>query len=59
MRRTESYQTRLVKKMGYAYKPSCTTLTSTVMAITVICEQQPFVTSVVTEEEINSNSEYA
>jgi len=51
MRRAESYQTRLVKKMGDTYKPSCTTLMSTVMAIIVICDQQPFVTSVVTEEE--------
>jgi hypothetical protein len=39
MRRAESYQTRLVKKTGDAYKPSCTTLTSTVMAIIVICDR--------------------
>ena len=51
MRRAESYKTRLVKKMVDAYKPSCATLTSTVMAIIVISDQQPFVTSVVTEEQ--------
>jgi len=39
MRREETYQTRLDKKMGDAYRPSCTTLASTVMAIIVIYEQ--------------------
>jgi hypothetical protein len=47
MRRAELYQTRLVKKTGDAYKPSCATLTSTVMTVIVI------------EEEMNSSSQYA